>query len=202
MLMKRWPCSLQRAVRPGLWRAQPPRPRGHDRRRPGRGRALQARSRRLRAVEAERRRRGRLGFAWGRGRPGWHIECSAMIGAHLGETIDIHGGGLDLIFPHHENEIAQSRCAHGGRRLPATGCTTASSTWARRRCPSRSATRHASGAAGAGPSRRDAAARPAVGALPPAAAWTEELIAQSKATLDRLLSRCGRCRAWRRSMPA
>jgi cysteinyl-tRNA synthetase len=51
---------------------------------------------------------------WGRGRPGWHIECSAMIRAHLGETIDIHGGGLDLVFPHHENEIAQSRCAHGG----------------------------------------------------------------------------------------
>src|SRR5206468_6571941 len=50
---------------------------------------------------------------WGRGRPGWHLECSAMIEAHLGETIDIHGGGLDLIFPHHENEIAQSRCAHG-----------------------------------------------------------------------------------------
>jgi cysteinyl-tRNA synthetase len=54
---------------------------------------------------------------WGRGRPGWHIECSAMIGAHLGETIDIHGGGLDLIFPHHENEIAQSRCAHSGAAL-------------------------------------------------------------------------------------
>ncbi|MDZ7781820.1 MAG: cysteine--tRNA ligase [Halioglobus sp.] len=51
---------------------------------------------------------------WGRGRPGWHLECSAMIRAHLGETIDIHGGGMDLIFPHHENEIAQSRCAHGG----------------------------------------------------------------------------------------
>jgi cysteinyl-tRNA synthetase len=54
---------------------------------------------------------------WGRGRPGWHIECSAMIEAHLGETIDIHGGGLDLIFPHHENEIAQSRCAHNGAPL-------------------------------------------------------------------------------------
>jgi len=51
---------------------------------------------------------------WGRGRPGWHLECSAMIREHLGETIDIHGGGRDLIFPHHENEIAQSRCAHGG----------------------------------------------------------------------------------------
>jgi cysteinyl-tRNA synthetase len=54
---------------------------------------------------------------WGRGRPGWHIECSAMIERHLGTTIDIHGGGLDLIFPHHENEIAQSRCAHGGAPL-------------------------------------------------------------------------------------
>jgi len=50
---------------------------------------------------------------WGRGRPGWHIECSAMSGRYLGEVFDIHGGGLDLIFPHHENEIAQSRCAHG-----------------------------------------------------------------------------------------
>lgn len=54
---------------------------------------------------------------WGRGRPGWHIECSAMIERHLGETIDIHGGGLDLEFPHHENEIAQSRCAHHGMPL-------------------------------------------------------------------------------------
>jgi cysteinyl-tRNA synthetase len=50
---------------------------------------------------------------WGRGRPGWHIECSAMSAAHLGERFDIHGGGIDLIFPHHENEIAQSRCAFG-----------------------------------------------------------------------------------------
>jgi cysteinyl-tRNA synthetase len=52
---------------------------------------------------------------WGRGRPGWHIECSAMAGAHLGETIDIHGGGVDLLFPHHENELAQSTCGHGGK---------------------------------------------------------------------------------------
>ncbi len=50
---------------------------------------------------------------WGRGRPGWHIECSAMISKHLGEEIDIHGGGSDLLFPHHENESAQSRCATG-----------------------------------------------------------------------------------------
>jgi cysteinyl-tRNA synthetase len=53
---------------------------------------------------------------WGRGRPGWHIECSAMAEAHLGATIDIHGGGVDLVFPHHENEVAQSTCAHGGAR--------------------------------------------------------------------------------------
>ena len=52
---------------------------------------------------------------WGRGRPGWHIECSAMAETHLGETIDLHGGGMDLQFPHHENEVAQSECAHGGR---------------------------------------------------------------------------------------
>ncbi|WCE03982.1 cysteine--tRNA ligase [Pseudoxanthomonas sp. JBR18] len=51
---------------------------------------------------------------WGRGRPGWHIECSAMAAAHLGQTIDIHAGGVDLQFPHHENEVAQSECAHGG----------------------------------------------------------------------------------------
>ncbi len=51
---------------------------------------------------------------WGRGRPGWHIECTAMIERHLGLPIDIHGGGQDLIFPHHENEIAQGRCAHDG----------------------------------------------------------------------------------------
>jgi cysteinyl-tRNA synthetase len=52
---------------------------------------------------------------WGRGRPGWHLECSAMSETYLGDTFDIHGGGLDLIFPHHENEIAQSVCSHGGK---------------------------------------------------------------------------------------
>lgn len=54
---------------------------------------------------------------WGRGRPGWHLECSAMVEKHLGKTIDIHGGGLDLVFPHHENEIAQSQCVHKGAPL-------------------------------------------------------------------------------------
>ncbi len=52
---------------------------------------------------------------WGKGRPGWHIECSAMSTKHLGKTVDIHAGGSDLIFPHHENEIAQSECAHGSQ---------------------------------------------------------------------------------------
>ncbi|HXJ01412.1 MAG TPA: cysteine--tRNA ligase [Micropepsaceae bacterium] len=54
---------------------------------------------------------------WGRGRPGWHIECSAMSETFLGETFDIHGGGIDLVFPHHENEIAQSEGAHHGHKL-------------------------------------------------------------------------------------
>jgi len=79
-------------------------------------------------VEVEAAKRGPLDFAlwkaskpgepswpspWGPGRPGWHIECSAMSRKYLGETLDIHGGGVDLIFPHHENEIAQSECAAG-----------------------------------------------------------------------------------------
>ncbi len=59
----------------------------------------------------------RLGVPWGRGRPGWHIECSAMSERLLGETFDIHGGGIDLVFPHHENEIAQSEGAHHGHAL-------------------------------------------------------------------------------------
>jgi len=54
---------------------------------------------------------------WGRGRPGWHIECSAMSEQHLGKTFDIHGGGQDLIFPHHENEVAQSTCSHKGQKF-------------------------------------------------------------------------------------
>ncbi len=77
-------------------------------------------------VEVDKRKRNAADFAlwkgsegemfwktpWGYGRPGWHIECSVMAKEHLGETIDIHGGGMDLIFPHHENEIAQSECLH------------------------------------------------------------------------------------------
>ena len=74
---------------------------------------------------------------WGRGRPGWHIECSAMSHELLGESFDIHGGGGDLMFPHHENEIAQSCCAHPGATSPATGCTTRCCRSRARRCPSR-----------------------------------------------------------------
>ena len=62
---------------------------------------------------------------WGRGRPGWHIECSAMSWRHFGENFDIHGGGRDLLFPHHENEAAQSLCAFpGSSSSRTTGCTT------------------------------------------------------------------------------
>jgi cysteinyl-tRNA synthetase len=76
---------------------------------------------------------------WGMGRPGWHIECSAMNLHHLGEQIDIHGGGNDLIFPHHENEIAQTESLTG-KSFAHYWCTTACCNWAARRCPSRWAT--------------------------------------------------------------
>ena len=95
----------------------------------------------FRAVEGRQARRAGLGFSPGaRAGPGWHIECSAMNLAELGEQIDIHGGGNDLIFPHHENEIAQSEVVHRQALSPATGCTTACCSWPARRCPSRWAT--------------------------------------------------------------
>jgi len=78
---------------------------------------------------------------WSEGRPGWHVECSAMSTTHLGDTLDIHMGGRDLVFPHHENEIAQSEAATGARRSRATGSRRpACSRWRARRCPPRSAT--------------------------------------------------------------
>ena len=61
---------------------------------------------------------------WGPGRPGWHIECSAMAEKLLGVELDIHGGGVDLLFPHHENEAAQTAGARAGGRSRASGCTT------------------------------------------------------------------------------
>ena len=69
---------------------------------------------------------------WGRGRPGWHTECVAMCETYLGAEFDIHAGGMDLVFPHHENEIAQAR-GRRRRRSPSTGCTTAGSPWVARR---------------------------------------------------------------------
>ena len=77
---------------------------------------------------------------WGRGRPGWHIECSTMVEEHLGETIDIHAGGVDLVFPHHENETAQSTCAHAGKVYARHWLHNGLVPWTARRCRSPSAT--------------------------------------------------------------
>jgi len=128
---------------------------------------------------------------WGRGRPGWHIECSAMIRAHLGETIDIHGGGLDLIFPHHENEIAQSRCAHGGAPLARywvhngfvdMGAEKMSKSLGNVITPAELLGKHD------GEVLRVALLSTHYRQPLP---WTDELIAQSRARLDRLYRRVG-----------
>jgi len=130
---------------------------------------------------------------WGRGRPGWHIECSAMIRAHLGETIDIHGGGLDLIFPHHENEIAQSRCAHGGAPL--------ANYWVHNGFVDMGAEKMSKSLGNVitvdrllAEGHRGETLRLALlsGHYRSPLPWTESLIAQSKATLDRLYGRLKR----------
>ncbi len=130
---------------------------------------------------------------WGRGRPGWHIECSAMIRAHLGETIDIHGGGLDLIFPHHENEIAQSRCAHGGAPLARY--------WVHNGFLSMAGSVKMSKSLGNVVTVADLLERDPRGEIYRFALlsahyrqpleWSESLIAQGKATLDRLYRSAG-----------
>ncbi|MFN3388396.1 MAG: cysteine--tRNA ligase [Allosphingosinicella sp.] len=130
---------------------------------------------------------------WGRGRPGWHIECSAMIEEHLGQTIDIHGGGLDLIFPHHENEIAQSRCAHQGAPLARY--------WLHNGFLSMAGSEKMSKSLGNVVTVADLLAAGHMGetlrfALLSAhyrqpLEWSESLIAQSKATLDRLYRAAG-----------
>ncbi len=130
---------------------------------------------------------------WGRGRPGWHIECSAMIEAHLGRTIDIHGGGLDLIFPHHENEIAQSRCAHEGTPLARY--------WVHNGFLSMAGSEKMSKSLGNVVSVADLLAQGHKGEVLRFALlsahyrqpleWSENLIAQSKATLDRLYRSAG-----------
>ena len=106
---------------------------------------------------------------WGRGRPGWHIECSAMAEAHLGETIDIHGGGVDLLFPHHENEIAQSTCAHGGEPFARYWLHNGLVQVRRREDVEVARQRAARARPARRARRRDRAARAAVGALSPAA---------------------------------
>ena len=124
---------------------------------------------------------------WGRGRPGWHIECSAMIRDHLGETIDIHGGGLDLIFPHHENELAQSRCANGAPLAR---------TWVHNGFLSMAGSEKMSKSLGNVVTPRELLAAGHKGETLRLALlsahyrqpleWSEALVARSKATLDRL----------------
>jgi cysteinyl-tRNA synthetase len=134
---------------------------------------------------------------WGRGRPGWHIECSAMIERHLGRTIDIHGGGLDLIFPHHENEIAQSRCAHGGAPLARY--------WLHNGFLSMAGSEKMSKSLGNVVTVGDLLEQGHDGEVLRLALlsahyrqpldWSESLIAQSKATLDRLSRAAGEAEA-------
>ena len=124
-----------------------------------------------------------VGLAVGRGRPGWHIECSAMAEKLLGPEFGIHGGGLDLVFPHHENERAQSRArGHGSR---GSGCTTACCASRARRCRSRSATSRRSrrrSTAGA----RDAAALLPDRALAQAVDFSDETMAAAQARAEGL----------------
>ncbi|HEX8578265.1 MAG TPA: cysteine--tRNA ligase [Allosphingosinicella sp.] len=130
---------------------------------------------------------------WGRGRPGWHIECSAMIEKHLGQTIDIHGGGLDLIFPHHENELAQSRCAHDQAPLARY--------WLHNGFLSMAGTEKMSKSLGNVVTVGDLLEQGHKGEVLRLALlsahyrqpleWSEALIAQSKATLDRLYRTAG-----------
>ena len=130
---------------------------------------------------------------WGRGRPGWHIECSAMIEEHLGATIDIHGGGLDLIFPHHENELAQSRCVHAGAPLARY--------WVHNGFLSMAGSEKMSKSLGNVVTVADLLAQGHKGEVLRLALlsahyrqpleWSKALVAQSKATLDRLYRAAG-----------
>ena len=133
---------------------------------------------------------------WGRGRPGWHIECSAMIWAHLGETIDIHGGGLDLIFPHHENEIAQSRCAHDGAPLARywvhNGFVDMGAEKMSKSLGNVVTVDQLLGAGHGGETLRFALLS---GHYRSPLPWTSALIAQSKATLDGLYRKAGEAEA-------
>ena len=130
---------------------------------------------------------------WGRGRPGWHIECSAMIERHLGQTIDIHGGGLDLIFPHHENEIAQSRCAHEGAPLARFWMHNGFLSMAGGEKMSKSLGNVVTVGALLKAGHRGEALRLALlsAHYRQPLEWSDQLVAQSKATLDRLYRTAG-----------
>jgi cysteinyl-tRNA synthetase len=130
---------------------------------------------------------------WGRGRPGWHIECSAMIEAHLGLTIDIHGGGLDLIFPHHENELAQSRCAHAGSPLARYWMHNGFLSMADGEKMSKSLGNVVSVGDLLGQGHKGEVLRLALlsAHYRQPLEWSTQLIAQSKATLDRLYRSAG-----------
>jgi cysteinyl-tRNA synthetase len=128
---------------------------------------------------------------WGRGRPGWHIECSAMIERHLGESVDIHGGGLDLIFPHHENELAQSRCAHGGAPLARYWVHNGFLSMAGSEKMSKSLGNVVTVGELLGQGHKGEVLRLALlsAHYRQPLEWSDQLIAQSKATLDRLYGR-------------
>ncbi len=130
---------------------------------------------------------------WGRGRPGWHIECSAMIERHLGRTIDIHAGGLDLIFPHHENELAQSRCAHGGAPLARYWVHNGFLSMAGGEKMSKSLGNVVTMAELLEQGHKGETLRLALlsAHYRQPLEWSEQLIAQSKATLDRLYRAAG-----------
>ncbi|CAA9506235.1 MAG: Cysteinyl-tRNA synthetase [uncultured Sphingomonadaceae bacterium] len=130
---------------------------------------------------------------WGRGRPGWHLECSAMIGAHLGETIDIHGGGIDLQFPHHENELAQSRCAHRGVPLARYWLHNGFLNMGEMAKMSKSLGNVATVPELLAAGHRGETIRLALlsAQYRQPLAWTEALLVQSKATLDRLYRAAG-----------
>ncbi len=134
---------------------------------------------------------------WGRGRPGWHIECSAMIERHLGRTIDIHGGGLDLIFPHHENELAQSRCAHGGDPLARHWVHNGFLSMADGEKMSKSLGNVVTVSELLGQGHKGEVLRFALlsAHYRQPLEWSSQLVAQSKATLDRLYRAAGEAAA-------
>jgi cysteinyl-tRNA synthetase len=134
---------------------------------------------------------------WGRGRPGWHIECSAMIEQHLGPTIDVHGGGLDLIFPHHENEIAQSRCAHEGAPLARYWVHNGFLSMAGSEKMSKSLGNVVTVGELLGEGHKGEVLRFALlsAHYRQPLEWSSQLVAQSKATLDRLYRAAGDAKA-------